>query len=959
MGEVYRARDTKLKRDVAIKILPDEFSLDPERVGRFQREAEILASFNHPNIAAIYDFREQNSLRFLVLELVEGDTLAERIAKGPLSIDEVLSIAIDICVAIGAAHEKGVIHRDLKPGNVKITPDGKVKVLDFGLATAPRTETIPSDLSTTATALGTSMGLILGTVSYMSPEQATGAAMDGRSDIFSLGIMLFEMLSGHRPFEGANDVARMHAIVHRPIPALKRPDLAAPLRMAVEKALEKDPAERYQSVRELGGDLRRVSRKSEEPVAEVRPPRLSNLPIQATSFVGRAKETAEVQQLLDTTRLLTLTGVGGTGKTRLAMQVAAHCLERFRHGVWFVELAPLADPSLVPQTVAVVLGVREAQGRLALSALADYLEKKNLLLILDNCEHLVEASASFADAVLHTCPDVRILATSREALGITGETAWPVLSMQTPNPAAKLSAVQIEEFEAVQLFIDRARSVRPDFQLTDDNAYAVAQICQRLDGIPLALELAAARVKMFSIEQIAARLDDRFRLLTGGSRTALPRQQTLRSLIDWSYSLLSEPERVLLRRLSVFAGGWTYEGAESVCMGEGIDAGAVLDLLSRLVDKSLVIVAEHHGQVRYHLLETIRQYSREKLMDSGEGERERRQHLAFYVNMTAAAEMELRTRGQVAWLDRLEAELDNLRAALDWAMGARAVESALRLLGASYLFWWQHERSREVRQRLEEFLALPEAAERTIGRAKALLACGVLEGWVHGNFEEMQPLLTEAVDLAFELGDNRVAVWAQLFLATAAQRRGDYETARELFDKSKALALKVNDRQTLGQVLLHEADTPFLQENYPEAKKLLEVSIAHHKTLSDNIALSYCLRRFGQSHLHTGDPDKAEACIRESMALNWRLGDKQGVAACLAALAAVARARQHESAAVTLLGAADATLKSIRSQLLFIDQYAYDHDVGFLRAHLAPAAFDAAWKEGQDLTIDLAMSRST
>src|SRR5918997_3914016 len=346
----------------------------------------------------------------------------------------------------------------------------------------------------------------------------------------------------------------------------------------------------------------------------------NNLPLQLTSFVGREREIAEARDLLAEQRLLTLTGPGGCGKTRLALKAAAELAERFEDGVWLVELASLSDPALVPQTVAFALGMREQPGRLLTDTLSEYLELKKMLLVLDNCEHLVEACAQLAEALLRACPNLRILATSREALGITGETGWLVPSLSLPDPRYLPPVDELPRYEAARLFIERAAAMLPTFELTDRNAAAVARLCRGLDGIPLAIELAAARVKVLSVEQIAERLHDRFRLLTLGSRTALPRHRTLRATIDWSHDLLSEEEKVLFRRLSVFVGGFALGAAEAVCVGEDLEENEVLDLLSHLVDKSLVVMQERGGGMRYGLLETVRQYGREKLEESGEAE---------------------------------------------------------------------------------------------------------------------------------------------------------------------------------------------------------------------------------------------------------------------------------------------------------------------------------------------------
>jgi non-specific serine/threonine protein kinase len=384
-----------------------------------------------------------------------------------------------------------------------------------------------------------------------------------------------------------------------------------------------------------------------------------NLPVALTSFVGREREMGEVQQLLGTTHLLTLTGTGGCGKTRLALQVAAELLDAYPQGVWLVELAPLADPALVPDVVAGALGVRAGPSQPIQATLLSYLRSRQLLVILDNCEHLLDACAHWVDSVLRSCPAVRILATSREALGIAGEMSWRVPSLSLPSADRGPSSTEAES-EAIRLFVERARAVQPNFTLTERNAPLVAQLCQRLDGIPLALELAATRVRALPLEQIAARLDQRFRLLTGGSRTALPRQQTLAAAVGWSYDLLAEPERQLFNRLSVFAGGFTLEAAEAVCGDDN-----ALDLLSSLVGKSLVVADGGVGGVeRYRLFETLRQYGREKLVAAGEAAEVHQWHAAYYLRRAEELAPQIHDRRQLVALARLDPEI-GLSAAFD------------------------------------------------------------------------------------------------------------------------------------------------------------------------------------------------------------------------------------------------------------------------------------------------------
>src|SRR5215210_5399636 len=381
------------------------------------------------------------------------------------------------------------------------------------------------------------------------------------------------------------------------------------------------------------------------PRTPERPP--NNLPLELSSFVGREKELAEVKRLLESTRLLTLTGSGGCGKTRLALAVARELAEGFEDGVWVVELAPLADPTLVPQAVASTLGVREQPGRSLTETLSDYLGSKKVLLVLDNCEHLVEACAELAEALLRSSPELRVLATSREALGITGEVAWLVPSLSLPDLRRLPDIESLPQYEAARLFVERAAAVKPSFTLTEQNAVAVAQVCYRLDGIPLAIELAAARAKVLSVEQIADRLEDSFGLLSAGGRTAMPRHRTLHATMDWSHELLPEEEQILFRRLSVFAGGFTLDAAEAVCAGEELERDEVLESLSHLVDKSLVIMREVGGEGRYRLLETVRQYAREKLSESGEAGQASERHAGYYLALAEEAEPELKGERQV------------------------------------------------------------------------------------------------------------------------------------------------------------------------------------------------------------------------------------------------------------------------------------------------------------------------
>ena len=613
----------------------------------------------------------------------------------------------------------------------------------------------------------------------------------------------------------------------------------------------------------------------------------TNLPSQLTSFVGREKEISAVTRLIAANRLVTLTGPGGTGKTRLSLRVAADLLDSFPHGVWFVELAALADPTLVPQTVMTTLGLREESGRSLLEILTDFLRAKTVLLILDNCEHLVEASAQLAETLLQACPNLRLLVSSREALGIPGETPYRVPSLAIPDGHTAYSAESIVQFEAARLFMERAKAVAPAFAVSDENASAIAKICARLDGIPLAIELAAARVKILKVEQIAERLDDRFRLLTGGSRTALPRQQTLRALIDWSYDLLSITERSLLVRLSIFAGGWTLEAAEQICNDEverkdEANKGSlhpsdfilhpfdVLDLITQLVNKSLVVVdADNGSETRYRMLETIRQYAREKLAATEDGLRLRNSHLDYFLVLSERAEPELIGPQVAVWLRQLDADLDNLRAALEWSLGQNA-QAGLRLTCALMQYWTAHNDIHEGIDWLLLLLRQPDAAPRTAIRAKGLATLAFL---YESQLENMlaEPYAREALSIYRELGDQRGEAFALYVLGSALCGHDDYPAGRPLVFESLALYRKLGDRAGVSEVLYALGN--FIDEQNPErARGYMDESLKLAQTLGDAAGVAARLSNLGRIAYRVGDYPSARARLTEALELQRRLG---------------------------------------------------------------------------------------
>jgi len=556
-----------------------------------------------------------------------------------------------------------------------------------------------------------------------------------------------------------------------------------------------------------------------------------NLPSQLSSFIGRDQEMQDARRLLTETRLLTLTGTGGAGKTRLALQVAAEAVEDYPGGVWLIELAALRDPALLTQAVAAVLGIGEEGGDRPLAqTLADALRPRSVLLVWDNCEHLVDACARLAETLLRACPGLRLLATSREALEIGGEAVLPVSSLALPpaGPSAGAQDVTPETLagcDSVRLFVERATTALPAFRLSAGNAPAVALVCARLDGIPLALELAAARVRVLTPEQIAGRLDDRFRLLSGGSRTALPRQQTLRALIDWSYDLLPSPEKTLLRRLSAFAGGWALEAAEAVCAGGEVEDWEVLDLLSRLVAKSLVMVEPPDaGRVRYRLLENLRSYAWERLVETAEADAIAARHAACFLAFAEEGEPELSGPEQATWLDRLERDHDNLRAALAHSHDSEgSVEAGLRLAGALWKFWWMRGYFSEGRFFLRWVLARSVEAAPSV-RAKVLTGAGILAE-AQGDYVSAVAHHQEGLAIYRSLGDTAKIAQALNNLGNAASSQEDWEHAADYYGQGLNLYHALGDEGRAAILLMNIGIVANHQQQYIKARSLYEESL--------------------------------------------------------------------------------------------------------------------------------------
>ncbi len=692
-----------------------------------------------------------------------------------------------------------------------------------------------------------------------------------------------------------------------------------------------------------------------------------NLPLARTSFVGRERETLEVKRLLAMTRLLTLTGAGGSGKTRLALKVARELAGAYPDGAWLVELAPLSEEELVPQAVAQALSLREQPNRPLLQTLKDALRAKKMLLVMDNCEHLVEAVVRLVDALLGSCPRLRVLATSRETLNAAGEVSWVVPSLTVPDSRQPSTPQELEGYESVRLFEERARQRDPSLVLTLRNAPAVAQVCRRLEGIPLAIELAAGRMGVLSAEQLALRLEDPLKLLSGGSQTAEPRQRTLRATLEWSHELLSEPERTLFRRLSVFAGGWTLEAAEEVCSGEGIDEDDVLDLLSELVDKSLVVAeaGEEEEVPRFRMLEPVRQYAQERLKESGTAERVRERHARHYLKLAERVEPELVGARPIAWLELLETEYGNLRAALSWALdgeeeSAERAEMGLRLAAALARFWDAHSPA-EGRRWLEKGLAKSGAAPASV-RAKALNEAGFIA--VYEGDPKAMALLEESLALYKELGDKSGLALSMSNLGHAIAHGGDRARMVSLRDEVEALLSEPLDKRVRAHLLHFLGFAAEVEEEFEQMRVRIEEALALFRELGDIRNIATLLPILGMVVLiHDRDFEQASKLFEEGLILQRELKYKSAIFFGLLGMAGVAALREQPSRAAKLFGASEALREEIGLSVTPLDDSRYDYEgyLATMRAGLDEAAFEAAWSEGQAMTpeeaIEYALSK--
>lgn len=986
MGEVYRARDTRLGRTVAIKLLPDAHRLDPERIRRFEREARAASALNHPNIITIYDIGACDAGRFIVMELVEGVTLREILDSSP-ALASLAPVGGQIAKALAVAHSAGIVHRDIKPANIMIRRDGYVKVLDFGLARLLHEPEGRSSL--------TNPGRVIGTTAYMSPEQARGETPGAASDVFSLGIIFYEMATGKHPFQGSSLMATLHAIHSlEPLPlASLNPHVPRAISDLILTMLRKD-ASRRPTATEVDKALIEASSAPGRSSAEPGSRPLHNLPVQRTPLIGRRAELSALLPLLMDTeiRLITLTGPGGTGKTRLAIQAATDALGSFPGGICFVNLAPLSDPKLVVAAVAQTLGIRETPGRLLIEAVKDYMAGQDpMLVVLDNFEQVAAAAEDVA-VILDSCPAVKALVTSRTVLRVYGEHEFSVPPLPLPEPDAALSPGRLLDFPSIALFVQRAIAAKADFSLTTQNADAVVQICRRLDGLPLAIELAAARVKVLPPAGLLVRLASRLELLTSGAQDLPERQRTLRRAIDWSHDLLSPAEQKLFRRISVFWGGCTLEAAEAVCNAEedlGVD---LFDAIASLVDKSLVSqTGAGDAEPRFIMLETIREYGRERLERSGELDSTRRAHAAYCLVLAEeGASSDMAPAQREAWLSRCDAEHDNFRAAIEYLIESANAEWGLRLGNGLLRFWEPREHLTEGRRALKALLGIPGANLLKAQYAETLYAAGVLadiqldsasnfelmsvaleiqrqlgdkEGVAtvesglaiclnkSGRFSEARSHIEKALLLWKELGSGKF-VFGLSNLANIAMKQGDYAIARTAYEATLEAFRSAGDIRGTAVALNGLGDVAAAQGALSEARRLYKESLHKFQQIGDLWGIAGVLRDLGELASRDGEHSGASHFYKEALSIFHTLGNRRGMAVVLEHLAVCATWNARPDFALKLASAAAAMRENLGISPSPVEQQELDECIHRACEKLSKAEQTTVWAEGQSMTVE-------
>jgi non-specific serine/threonine protein kinase len=947
MGDVYRATDTQTGETVAVKALnPEILARDPTLLERFVREGEALRQLNHPNIVRMVAAVEEDGRHYLVMEYVGGGSLQDLLsANEPLPHERIIQIALDLSDALTRAHRLCIVHRDLKPANVLLADDGTPRLADFGIAH------LTSDSPLTQS------GIVIGSIDYLSPEACKGETLDERADIWSFGVMLFQMLSGKKPFEGNSMVAKLNAILTQKVPDLSQLAPHAPdaLIDLVYRMLQKDPQQRIPSVRLVGAELESMLKgwqvvtpshpvftesRFETPTPSTQKAK-HNLPTQPTSFVGRQAELTELARLLTdpAVRLLTILGAGGMGKTRLALEAGTAQLNNFNHGVFFVSLAPLESIEAIIPATAQAIGFSFYESGDPRQQLLDYLGEKHMLLIMDNFEHLLEG-AIIVTEILQAAPQVRILCTSHVRLDLLGEQLFHLEGMEFPEWEIPTDAM---DYSAVKLFLQSAHRIRPDFELVADNLKYVARICRLAGGMPMGILLAAAWVEMLTPQEIAEEMQRSLDFLATEHKSVPERQRSMQAVFDYSCNLLTEREREVFRGLSVFRGGFTREAAQQII-------GASLRDLMGLVDKSLL---QRAPSGRYNLHELVRQYGEQKLLEAGKENALRQRHLEYYLSLAEQSLGQPIGSTQRDWLPRMATENDNLRAALGWCLDSGNFQTGLRLAICLGYFWLQSGCMREGQDWLERLLA--RAPQPTLERAGGLQYLGLFV-YNMGDYSSALPLFEEGLALFEALGDLSSVADTTLRLAWPHLALGNYAQSRHLLERSLNLYQDLNKPEHEAYVIEWLGDLARAEGDFVRARELLEQSAALQRYLEDKIRLSYVLSDLGFVLIHFGELDRSEALFKETMSIQLKLGtDTTSTSLLFMGFAFLANARGQPLRAVRLLGAWEALCKSTGYHIEGPERPDYESNLASLRAQLDESTFEAAWAEGAALTLEQAV----
>ena len=992
MGEVFRAYDPRLDREVALKVIAADLDRGIGVNERFEQEARAASAINHSNIVTIHDVGEEGGRPFIVMELLDGQSLRQ-LLSAPLSTDLMLRLAAQIADALAAAHERGIVHRDLKPENIFVTRQGTAKILDFGLARICEPNCDPVSTVVTVERL-TQSGLVVGTAGYAAPEALSGKNADTRADLFSFGAILYEMTCGVPAFHGKTAMETMAATLRdEPEPiASRRPNVPPRLARLIERCLAKVPEHRYGSTRELLDELRALLAAGAEAAAPRR--RRRRVPAPRTTLIGREEELARITSLIvnEGVRLVTLTGPGGVGKTRLALAAAEKLLPHFSEEVFFIPLGTIRDPVHVCSAIAEALGASVGAGESPLTAVIAEINTTGgpALLVLDNFEQVISAAGDVSE-LLAACPVVSFLVSSREVLHLYGEYDVPVPPLPLPDPESDLPPEKLAQNAAVALFIARARAVDPTFRLTADTADAVVEICRRLDGLPLALELAAARIRTLPPQALVTRLGQRLELLTAGARDLPDRQHTMRRAIDWSHGLLTPAEQKLFRRLSVFAGAFTLEGAEAVCDPDQKLGIQTVEGVASLVDKSLLQKQEGEGGgARFAMLETIREYASSLLTESEDEPLTRRAHAAYFLVLAEEGARVLATEESPEWLALFAREHDNSRAALDQLLKTGNAEWGLRMALGLFHFWERAEHLSEGRRWLAGFLELPVAKQDDGLRARAFFAIGVFAS-AQGDYNEA--ILRTEMSLALHrrrgdqrgmaVADNALGIYftdlgdfdhaardleASLIawreagdesgytrslsnLAFVRRKQRQYDESRRLYDEAAVIFSRNGDRLSSAWLLSHQGGVAADQKLWDDATRFYEMALDAFRLLSDTWGIASTVADLGTIAREHGDRARAAERYREALSAFLHLGHRRGVARVLESMAVLAGQAGAPERALILSSAAATLRQKLGVPRPITDQGELSTWLATAREAVEPRAAEEALRRGALMSL--------